>query len=348
MARRVGLGLVLLASAQVSASATVQTAASQGASPRIQTIARPATPAPPYIRDQVQQLGRAFNGRVGIAVRSVDDNWSTGWKADELYPQQSVSKLWVSITALDAVDRGRVRLDDKVTLINTMSNERLDVAGVSAKFGVPPGKIVDYLALIGDSVDNIPGVDKVGPKTAAKWIQEHGSLEGVIAAAPQMKGVVGENLRKALDWLPQGRRLVTVVTDCDLSGHVLGWPEFDALALREIDVDGLLAFYDRYGFGSMRKELENALGRTPSSRSPAAPARSAAIDVPDAVPSQAIVKRYEDLRHAGRVPEAIKARLRTPGEEYTLSGSVDGVWQFRPAQYAKHKVESPEPWRSVW
>jgi beta-lactamase class A len=116
MARRVGLGLVLLASAQVSASAAVQTAAPQAAPQRSQAIARPANPAPPYIRDQVQQLGHSFNGRVGIAVRSVDDNWSTGWKADELYPQQSVSKLWVSITALDAVDRGRVRLDDKVTL----------------------------------------------------------------------------------------------------------------------------------------------------------------------------------------------------------------------------------------
>ena len=95
-------------------------------------------------------------------------------------------------------------VDEHVTLINTMSNERLDVAGVPAKFGVPPERIVDYLTLIGDSVDNVPGVDKVGPKTAAKWLAEHGSLEGVIAAAPTMKGAVGENLRKALDWLPQG------------------------------------------------------------------------------------------------------------------------------------------------
>jgi DNA polymerase-1 len=183
---------------------------------------------------------------------------------------------------------------ENVTLINTMSNEKLDVAGVAAKFGVPPERIVDYLALIGDSVDNIPGVDKVGPKTAAKWIQEHGSLEGVIAAAPRMKGVVGENLRRAVDWLPRGRRLVTVVTDCDLSGHVLGWPEFDALALREIDVDGLLAFYDRFGLASMRKELETALGRTPSARSVrVAPLES--IDVPDVVPQQTIVKRYETV-----------------------------------------------------
>ena len=86
---------------------------------------------------------------------------------------------------------------DRVTLINTMSNETLDVAGVLAKFGVPPGRIVDYLTLIGDAVDNVPGVDKVGPKTAAKWIADHGSLDGVIAAAQTFKGVTGENLRRA-------------------------------------------------------------------------------------------------------------------------------------------------------
>ena len=188
-----------------------------------------------------------------------------------------------------------------VTLINTMSQEKLDIEGVAAKFGVPPERIVDYLALIGDSVDNIPGVEKVGPKTAAKWLAEHGSLEGVMAAAPTMKGVVGENLRKALDWLPQGRRLVTVVTDWDLAGHVMGWPEFDALALRDIDVDAMLAFYDRYGFASMRKELEVAVGR-PSSATPGAivrpPARAAttsALDVADAVPAEAIEKHYETV-----------------------------------------------------
>ena len=121
MAKRFGLGLVLLASMQVSASAAVQAVQTvpvppSAVAPRHAAASRPASPAPQYIRDRVQDLGRAFNGRVGIAVRSVDDNWSTGWKADKLYPQQSVSKLWVSITALDAVDRGRVSLDDKVTL----------------------------------------------------------------------------------------------------------------------------------------------------------------------------------------------------------------------------------------
>jgi DNA polymerase I len=106
-------------------------------------------------------------------------------------------------------------VNPQVMLINTMSNETLDEAGVKAKFGVVPDRIIDYLTLIGDSVDNVPGVDKVGPKTAAKWIDEHGSLDGVIAAAPQMKGAAGDNLRKALDWLPQGRRLITIVTDHD-------------------------------------------------------------------------------------------------------------------------------------
>ena len=148
----------------------------------------------------------------------------------------------------------------QVSLINTMTNERLDVDGVVAKFGVPPDRIIDYLTLVGDTVDNVPGVEKVGPKTAVKWIAEHGSLDGVIANAANVKGAVGDNLRKALDWLPQGRRLVTVVTDCDLSGHVMDWPEFQSLALRDVDRDGLLAFYQRYGFKTLRKELETELG----------------------------------------------------------------------------------------
>jgi DNA polymerase-1 len=151
-------------------------------------------------------------------------------------------------------------VNPRVTLVNTMSRESLDVAGVMEKFGVPPERIIDYLTLMGDSVDNVPGVDKVGPKTAAKLIAEHGSLDGVIAAAATIKGAVGENLRKALDWLPMGRRLVTVKTDCDLAGHIAGWPELGPLEFREVDQPGLLDFYVRYGFKTWRKELEGALG----------------------------------------------------------------------------------------
>ena len=187
-----------------------------------------------------------------------------------------------------------------VSLINTMAKppERLDVDGVLAKFGVPPERIVDYLTLVGDSVDNIPGVDKVGPKTAVKWIAEHGSLDGVIAAAGSMKGAIGDNLRKALDWLPTGRRLVTVRTDCDLSAQVAGWPSLDALALREVDREGLLAFFVRYGFRTWRTELEQAPGAAVASPGSAVPLDGAPAERPAAgqtATGEALPREYETV-----------------------------------------------------
>ncbi|HEY4083576.1 MAG TPA: DNA polymerase I [Burkholderiaceae bacterium] len=174
-----------------------------------------------------------------------------------------------------------------VTLINTMSNESLDEAGVMAKFGVPPNRIIDYLTLMGDTVDNVPGVEKVGPKTAAKWIAEYGSLDGVIAAAGQVKGVAGENLRKALDWLPMGRKLVTVKLDCDLAAHVPNWPVLDALAFKEIDKAGLTDFYARYGFKTLLKEMTGAL----------APAPAAAAPVTASLFDEAPVQKSDVARH---------------------------------------------------
>jgi beta-lactamase class A len=111
---RIGFGLVLIASAQVGASAAKPPVHPKPAAHH--KISHPSVPAPESIRDRIGQLGRAFDGRVGIAIESIGDGWETGWKDRELYPQQSVSKLWVSIAALDAVDRGRMSLDDKVTL----------------------------------------------------------------------------------------------------------------------------------------------------------------------------------------------------------------------------------------
>ena len=92
-------------------------------------------------------------------------------------------------------------VNSRVTLVNTMTNEVLDEAGVLAKFGVPPARMLDYLALVGDATDNIPGVEKVGPKTAVKWLGQYGTLDNLITHAGEIGGVVGENLRKALDWL---------------------------------------------------------------------------------------------------------------------------------------------------
>ena len=177
-------------------------------------------------------------------------------------------------TVISTGDKDMAQLvDDHVTLINTMTNETLDVAGVLAKFGVPPERIIDYLSLIGDTVDNVPGVNKVGPKTAVKWLQEHGSLDGVVAAAPTMKGAVGEHLRAALDWLPMGRKLVTIVTDHDMTPHVDAWPALDALAFRPLDHSRLLDFYKQYGFRGWREETEKLLG---VASGPSAPPRAAA------------------------------------------------------------------------
>ena len=138
-----------------------------------------------------------------------------------------------------------------VLWVNTMSNERLDGEGVKAKFGVPPERIVDYLTLIGDSIDNVPGVDKVGPKTACKWLQQYGSLDEVMAHAADIGGAVGENLRRALDWLPTGRKLVTVKVDVPLDCK----PE--DLKLGKRDAAKLTELYTRLGFKTMLRDLQN-------------------------------------------------------------------------------------------
>ncbi len=139
----------------------------------------------------------------------------------------------------------------QVQLINTMSNETLDEAGVRAKFGVAPDRIVDYLALMGDSSDNVPGVAKCGPKTAVKWLGQYGTLDNLIAHASEIGGAAGENLRAALDWLPQGRRLVTVKCDVELPAH------FDKLTAPQPDRAQLRTLLQRFGFKSWLKELDS-------------------------------------------------------------------------------------------
>jgi len=139
-----------------------------------------------------------------------------------------------------------------IRLINTMTNTTLDEAGVVAKFGVRADQIVDYLALMGDSVDNVPGVEKCGPKTAAKWLAEHGTLDGVIANADKITGKIGENLRAALTQLPLSRELTRVKLDVPLPLK----PE--ELQQRAPDTDKLRAFYQRYEFKAALKELEES------------------------------------------------------------------------------------------
>ncbi|MBA2547080.1 MAG: DNA polymerase I, partial [Burkholderiaceae bacterium] len=159
-------------------------------------------------------------------------------------------------TVVSTSDKDLAQLvDAQVTLVNTMSNETLDIAGVNRKFGVPPERIVDYLTLVGDSVDNVPGVDKVGPKTAAKWLHEYGSLDRLIEHASAVKGAVGDNLRKALEWLPTARQLVTIRSDCDLGNEL---ESIEELAMRPPDVEVLRDLYTRFEFKAYLRELDGA------------------------------------------------------------------------------------------
>ncbi len=158
-------------------------------------------------------------------------------------------------------------VDAHITLVNTMTSTHTDVAGVKEKYGVPPERIVDFLALTGDKVDNVPGVDKCGPKTAAKWLATYGSLDGLMAHAAEVGGKIGDNLRAALDHLPLSRELVTIRTDVELD---VGPTD---LALREPDAERLRTLYTRYEFRSALKDLEDGTGNKPApgpTRDPAA------------------------------------------------------------------------------
>ncbi|MBU1214024.1 MAG: DNA polymerase I [Gammaproteobacteria bacterium] len=153
-------------------------------------------------------------------------------------------------------------VDDHTLWVNTMSEEKLDSAGVSAKFGVPPERIIDYLALVGDTVDNVPGVAKCGPKTAVKWLSEYGTLDNLIAHADEVKGAVGNNLREALEWLPMGKQLVTVKCDVPLDKR------FDELVAPAADTDKLKAMYEHFGFRTLMRELT---GEAPAPKPRTAP-----------------------------------------------------------------------------
>jgi DNA polymerase-1 len=168
---------------------------------------------------------------------------------------------------------------DRITMIDTMNGKRRDVAGVQAEFGVPPALMLDFQNLVGDSIDNVPGVNKVGPKTAAKWLSQYGSLDQIVAHAGEIAGAVGNNLRAALDWLPTARRLLEIRTDCDLAADIPGFPQLDALAFQPPKTVELADFYRQYGFKSLVKSLE-----APAMAERAAPGAATAVGTP-AVPA---------------------------------------------------------------
>jgi len=205
-------------------------------------------PMPDDLRSQIEPLHEAIRAE-GWPLVVVD-----GVEADDVIGtlvHHAERKGIHSIVSTGDKDMAQL-VDDHVTLVNTMSQETLDEAGVAVKFGVPPERIIDYLALVGDAVDNVPGVAKCGPKTAVKWLAEYGTLDNLLAHADAIKGVVGDNLRAARDWLPQARALITIKTDVALPF------DFDDLVLGARDRDALRALFERYEFRTWLRELDAA------------------------------------------------------------------------------------------
>lgn len=206
---------------------------------------------PPMPEDLSRQVDPIYQvvSALGWTVLSVP-----GVEADDVIGTLAVRARTAGLhTVVSTGDKDLVQLvNSQVTLVNTMSAEVLDPDAVVQKFGVPASGILDYLTLIGDTADNVPGVSKVGPKTALKWLASYGSLDEIMAHASDIKGAVGEHLRAALDWLPIARTLLTVKTDCDLSEEV---PDFDCLVTRAQDTVFLRTFFKQQGFRSWLKEL---------------------------------------------------------------------------------------------
>jgi DNA polymerase-1 len=263
-------------------------------------------PMPDDLASQIEPLVEAV-AALGWPVLSV-----AGVEADDVIAtlaEAARARGWRCVISTGDKDLAQL-VDASVTLVNTMTNETLDVEGVKQKFGVAPDRIVDYLALVGDAVDNVPGVAKVGPKTAAKWLAQYGSLEGVMAHAGEIGGVVGDNLRKVLDWLPQGRELLSVKRDVGLPVSL------DDLVDGEGNLEQQKALFARFGFRSWLREASGNAAAAPAAQAEAlaapatlapavdaaaegTPARRRVVTVSDEAALDALVAQLESAELVG-------------------------------------------------
>ena len=205
-------------------------------------------PTPEDLVSQIQPIHDIIRAQ-GVPLLIID-----GVEADDVIATLALAADDQGMdTLISSGDKDLAQIvNDRIHLINTMDNTRLDPQGVVTKYGVPPERIIDYLTLVGDSSDNVPGVPKVGPKTAVKWLTEYGSLDGVIQHAADIPGKVGESLRASLDQIPFSRELVTLKTDVRLDVT----PE--ALVQSPIDVDALAEQYRRWELRSLLAKLNSA------------------------------------------------------------------------------------------
>ncbi|HQX46530.1 MAG TPA: DNA polymerase I [Steroidobacteraceae bacterium] len=252
-------------------------------------------PMPDDLRVQTGPLLEAVRA-LGLPVLRV-----AGVEADDVIgtlAKRSVERGWRVLISTGDKDMAQL-VDGNVSLINTMSNTVLDRAGVKAKFDVYPEQMVDYLALVGDSSDNIPGIDKVGPKTAAKWLERFRSLDGIIENASGIAGKVGENLRTGLATLELSRQLATIRTDVGLAES----PE--DLVRGEPCAEELRTLYTRYELRSLLRQLDgsgpdDAAGGAAATKVPTAPRiisspAESSPDAPALAPPVVAARRYETI-----------------------------------------------------
>ena len=204
-------------------------------------------PMPDELRSQIEPIHQIVQA-MGLPMLVIP-----GVEADDVIGTLAKQATAQGIeTLISTGDKDLAQLvDEHVTLMNTMNNERLDVAGVVAKFGIAPNQIIDFLALTGDKADNIPGVPGVGPKTAVKWLLEHQSMDGVIQNADAIGGKIGERLRENIDLLRLSYELATIKLDCELDLTI------DELVPSAEDGEALLSLFSELEFKSWVKELES-------------------------------------------------------------------------------------------
>ncbi len=237
-------------------------------------------PMPDDLACQIQPLHDLIRA-MGIPLLMID-----GVEADDVIATLSRQAANSGIkTIVSTGDKDLAQMvNDRIHLINTMSNVYLDPAGVEEKFGIPPERIIDYLTLIGDTVDNVPGVPKVGPKTAVKWLLEYGSLDEIIARADEIKGKVGENLREFLPQLPLSRELITLKYDVELDF------EPEDLILAAPDNHSLKEMYQRWNFRTWLSQLEDDDEQAILEEEPEAPQT-----MPDKTEAKEIKPDYETI-----------------------------------------------------
>ncbi|MEM8844488.1 MAG: DNA polymerase I [Pseudomonadota bacterium] len=205
-------------------------------------------PMPDDLRVQIEPLHELIKS-IGIPLISIQ-----GVEADDVIGTLSITGAKENYRVLISTgDKDMAQLvNDEITLINTMNDARMDTAGVEEKFGVTPEQIIDYLALMGDKSDNIPGVPSVGPKTATKWLQQYKSLQGVVDNAEEIKGKIGEKLRAAIDQLPLSYDLATIKCDVNLDFGI------DDLNMSTVDVPALTDLYKELNFKTWLEELSDS------------------------------------------------------------------------------------------